>query len=200
MHWRLTGRDGDAGVLWIVVDQAGGRARPARPVWATPQGNLAATLLLRTAVRSRPARDARLRRRAGAGDALDAALPAVAIAIGSDRRGQGTGHRFELKWPNDVLATARSSPASCWKRRAPRGRAALADRHRRQCRRPSGRHALSGHLAARIRIARWTPRRCFRISPMPGSSTTEIWAGTGQVSRDPRPLAGRAAGLGGESP
>lgn len=97
-------RAGDAGNLWVVSKrQESGRGRRGR-VWATPQGNLAATLLVLI--------DGDLKRAATLGfvaglalaDALDAVVPEKRIAVGLD--GAGSGHnRFELKWPNDVLAS-----------------------------------------------------------------------------------------------
>lgn len=98
-------RAGDPGRLWVVArKQESGRGRRGRP-WATPEGNLAATLLLVV--------DAELRLAATLGfvaglalsDALDAVVPKGRISIGLDG-GSGQGrNRFELKWPNDVLAS-----------------------------------------------------------------------------------------------
>lgn len=97
-------RAGDPGNLWVVSDmQENGRGRRGR-VWATPRGNLAATLLLRL--------DGELRHAATLGfvaglalaDALDAVAPHRRVSIGLDGAGDGR-NRFELKWPNDVLAS-----------------------------------------------------------------------------------------------
>ncbi|PYE86318.1 biotin--[acetyl-CoA-carboxylase] ligase [Phyllobacterium leguminum] len=80
---------GDPGKLWIVSKrQESGRGRRGR-AWATPSGNLAATLLL--VERYEPATAATLGFVAGLSlaDALDAVL------VGTPRIG--------LKWPNDVL-------------------------------------------------------------------------------------------------
>jgi len=97
-------RAGDPGRLWVVSkSQESGRGRRGR-VWATPEGNLAATLLL--------VNDGDLKQAATLGfvaglalaDALDAVAPAGRIAIGVDGAGQGR-NRFELKWPNDVLTS-----------------------------------------------------------------------------------------------
>jgi len=97
-------RDGDPGKLWVVSKkQESGRGRRGR-VWATPEGNLAATLLIVS--------DGELRLAATLGfvaglalaDALDAVVPQARIAIGLDGASQGK-NRFELKWPNDVLAS-----------------------------------------------------------------------------------------------
>ncbi len=58
------GGSGDAGKLWIVSKkQESGRGRRGR-AWATPEGNLAATLLLVETCELEARRDARLRRRA----------------------------------------------------------------------------------------------------------------------------------------
>lgn len=96
-------RTGDPGKLWVVASQqTGGRGRRGRP-WATPPGNLAATLLVTDA------RDASVAATLGfvaglaLGDALSAIVPETALAIGIDG-GAGKAGRFTLKWPNDVLA------------------------------------------------------------------------------------------------
>ena len=71
------------------------RARPARPAWASPPGNLAASLLLIGSVQPARRRDARLRRRRRAA-----------------RRRSRPSHRaasFRLKWPNDLLARRRQA-------------------------------------------------------------------------------------------
>lgn len=96
-------RAGDPGGLWVVAKkQESGRGRRGRQ-WETPHGNLAATLLVVER------RDLRLAATLGfvAGlalaDALAVAVPAGKLAVGVD--GGGRRHdRFELKWPNDVLA------------------------------------------------------------------------------------------------
>ena len=95
-------RAGDTGMLWVVSkNQESGRGRRGR-VWETPEGNLAATLLI--------VLDQRLEHAATlgfvAGLALSDALAAIGsskIASAADAGGQGR-ERFLLKWPNDVLA------------------------------------------------------------------------------------------------
>ncbi len=96
-------RAGDPGRLWVVASrQESGRGRRGR-VWATPQGNLAATLLVTQG-------DLKLAATLGfvAGlalsDALDAVAPGVSVAVAPDGGDAARGGRFELKWPNDVLA------------------------------------------------------------------------------------------------
>ncbi len=96
--------EGDPGKLWVVSkQQESGRGRRGR-AWATPPGNLAATLLIVTG------RDLRIAATLGfvAGlalsDALDAVVPSHRIAIAPDGGSGARGNRFELKWPNDVLA------------------------------------------------------------------------------------------------
>ncbi|GGB10472.1 biotin--[acetyl-CoA-carboxylase] ligase [Brucella endophytica] len=94
---------GDAGKLWLVSKkQESGRGRRGR-VWSTPSGNLAATLLL--VERYEPTIAATLGFVAGLalGDALQAVVPDAAVAVGLDGASKGRD-RFELKWPNDVLA------------------------------------------------------------------------------------------------
>ena len=94
---------GDSGKLWVVSKhQSGGRGRRGRP-WDTPPGNLAATMLF--VAETSPATAATLGFVAGLSlsDALNAIVPQARIAVGLDGS-SGKGHRFELKWPNDVLA------------------------------------------------------------------------------------------------
>jgi BirA family biotin operon repressor/biotin-[acetyl-CoA-carboxylase] ligase len=96
---------GDPGRLWVVSKkQESGRGRRGR-AWATPEGNLAATLL--------KVLDHDLQHAATLGfvaglalaDALDAVAPNARFSVGVDG-GSGQGvKRFELKWPNDVLAS-----------------------------------------------------------------------------------------------
>lgn len=99
------GREGDPGRLWVVAKkQESGRGRRGR-AWVTPEGNLAATLLLIT---GNLGQSATLGFVAGLAlaDALEATVPAGArIAIGPDGADSGGKNRFELKWPNDVLAS-----------------------------------------------------------------------------------------------
>ncbi|MGN6551798.1 MAG: biotin--[acetyl-CoA-carboxylase] ligase [Pararhizobium sp.] len=104
-----TAKAGADGPLWLVSKrQENGRGRRGR-AWATPEGHLAATLLV-TGRRSLTA-VATLGFVAGLSlsDALKAVLPDGAISIGldgADGTGQGGGRaRIELKWPNDVLAS-----------------------------------------------------------------------------------------------
>lgn len=96
-------RAGDAGNLWIVsTKQEAGRGRRGR-VWQTPEGNLAATLMV--------VLDGNLQHAATLGfvaglalaEALDAVAPGRRVGIAPDG-GESGRNRFELKWPNDVLA------------------------------------------------------------------------------------------------
>ena len=83
--------------------QESGRGRRGRN-WETPHGNLAATLLL--AGRGELKLAATLGFVAGLAlsDALAAVVPNGRIGIGVDGGGGHPRGRFELKWPNDVLA------------------------------------------------------------------------------------------------
>ena len=97
-------RAGERGPIWFVTtEQTAGRGRRHRP-WIAPRGNLASSVL--ETIDVAPAIAATLGFAAGL--ALAGALRAVAGSASV---------RFSLKWPNDVLAGRRSSPASCWRRR-----------------------------------------------------------------------------------
>ena len=99
-------RRGDDGRIWFVTGhQTAGRGRRGR-AWATPPGNLAASLLM--VDRFDPGAAASLGFVAGL--ALDEALrtiaPSLAVRIaidGIEPGGGGSGDRLRLKWPNDVL-------------------------------------------------------------------------------------------------
>lgn len=96
-------REGDPGRLWVVTSQqTGGRGRRGRP-WATPPGNLAATLLVTDAHDAGVAATLGFVAGLALGDALAAVVPDAALSVGIDG-GAGKGSRFTLKWPNDVLA------------------------------------------------------------------------------------------------
>jgi len=98
-------RAGDPGRLWVVSKrQESGRGRRGR-VWATPEGNLAATLLLTDISEIGTAATLGFVAGLALSDALKAVVPDAGIAIGLDgATGQKPRERFELKWPNDVLA------------------------------------------------------------------------------------------------
>jgi BirA family biotin operon repressor/biotin-[acetyl-CoA-carboxylase] ligase len=96
-------REGDAGKLWVVSKrQESGRGRRGR-VWATPEGNLAATLLLIVDRDLKTAATLGFVAGLALADALDAVVPGR-ISVAADGASDGHGNRFELKWPNDVLA------------------------------------------------------------------------------------------------
>lgn len=97
-------RAGDPGRLWIVArKQESGRGRRGR-AWETPHGNLAASLLLIDNGDLKTAATLGFVAGLALSDALDAVVPAGRIAIGLDAAAHGRT-RFELKWPNDVLAS-----------------------------------------------------------------------------------------------
>jgi BirA family biotin operon repressor/biotin-[acetyl-CoA-carboxylase] ligase len=97
-------RAGDPGKLWVVSKkQESGRGRRGR-LWATPEGNLAATLLLLPGGELRLAATLGFVAGLALADALDAVVPQGRIAVAVDGASQGR-NRFELKWPNDVLAS-----------------------------------------------------------------------------------------------
>lgn len=96
-------RAGDTGRLWVVSKrQESGRGRRGR-AWATPSGNLAATLLLVDTYELKLAATLGFVAGLALADALDAVMPGRRVGIALDGGGNGD-NRFELKWPNDVLA------------------------------------------------------------------------------------------------
>ena len=99
---------GDAGRLWVVSkNQQGGRGRRGR-AWQSPSGNLAATLLLVAGYELKLASTLGFVAGLALADALEAVAPKSGIAIGADGggvAGKAARGRFELKWPNDVLAS-----------------------------------------------------------------------------------------------
>ncbi|WP_309084885.1 biotin--[acetyl-CoA-carboxylase] ligase [Chelativorans sp.] len=95
--------EGDTGKLWIVSkNQTSGRGRRGRP-WATPPGNLAATLLLADRIELGMAATLGFVAGLSLADALREVAPEARLGVGLDG-GEGTRSRFELKWPNDLLA------------------------------------------------------------------------------------------------
>src|SRR5690606_18406414 len=74
-------------------------------VWATPEGNLAATLLLTPEFDLKSAATLGFVAGLSLADALDAVIPDARIGVGVDGGTPLSGGRFELKWPNDVLAS-----------------------------------------------------------------------------------------------
>lgn len=98
-------RAGDPGRVWLVSkNQQQGRGRRGRP-WQTAQGNLAATLLLVPETGLQHAATLGFVAGLTLADALMAAAPDIRLGIGVDGGAVSGGRgRFELKWPNDVLA------------------------------------------------------------------------------------------------
>ena len=97
-------REGDPGRLWLVSKrQEAGRGRRGR-AWETPEGNLAATLLLVPAFELKIAATLGFVAGLALADALTAVLPGRKVGVGLDGGAPLSGGRFELKWPNDVLA------------------------------------------------------------------------------------------------
>jgi BirA family biotin operon repressor/biotin-[acetyl-CoA-carboxylase] ligase len=95
-------RDGDPGRLWVVArEQTAGHGRRGRP-WQTPEGNLAASLLL--SIPAGMPSTARLGFAAGLALASAIALcaPGIALRHALDDAA-GPQSRLRLKWPNDVL-------------------------------------------------------------------------------------------------
>lgn len=97
-------KSGGAGRVWFVSDhQVSGRGRRGRP-WQTQRGNLAASLLLTPDVPLKNAAALGFVAGLSLADALDAAIPDARIGVGIDGGSVAGRGRFELKWPNDVLA------------------------------------------------------------------------------------------------
>lgn len=98
---------GDAGGIWFVTrQQTAGRGRRGRQ-WASPVGNLAATLLI--VPDADPTLAATLGFVAGVSlnRALSSILPNGVVKLGidgADGLSDGKRARIALKWPNDVLA------------------------------------------------------------------------------------------------
>ncbi len=93
---------GDPGRLWVVAKlQTAGHGRRGRP-WQTPDGNLAASLLI--VQPERGSASATLGFAAGLAleSAIRAAAPSIGVSIALDEA-SGGGDRLALKWPNDVL-------------------------------------------------------------------------------------------------
>lgn len=102
-------RAGDPGRLWIAsAHQTAGRGRRGR-AWATPPGNLAATVLL--VIDGDAAVGATLGFVAGLSldEALRRVAPDLAFATALDglEPAGGRRDRLRLKWPNDVLLDGR---------------------------------------------------------------------------------------------
>ncbi|WP_274628575.1 biotin--[acetyl-CoA-carboxylase] ligase [Arvimicrobium flavum] len=96
-------RAGDPGNLWVVAkQQESGRGRRGRD-WCSPYGNLAATLLVVGRYDLRLAATLGFVAGLALADALAAVMSAGETPAGAGRPA-GKSPRFELKWPNDVLA------------------------------------------------------------------------------------------------
>ncbi|HEY5818484.1 MAG TPA: biotin--[acetyl-CoA-carboxylase] ligase [Mesorhizobium sp.] len=96
-------REGNEGNLWIVSKrQESGRGRRGR-AWETPEGNLAATLLVILDGRFNYAATLGFVAGLALSQALEAIAPGRSVHVAPDGGGAGR-NRFELKWPNDVLA------------------------------------------------------------------------------------------------
>ena len=95
-------KTGDPGRLWVVAkEQTAGHGRRGRS-WATPAGNLAASLLLK--LHASKAHSATLGFAAGLAldNAIRSCAPSVALRVALDDAA-AAGSRLRLKWPNDVL-------------------------------------------------------------------------------------------------
>lgn len=95
-------REGDVGSLWIAATrQDAGRGRRGR-AWDSPQGNLAASLLIVGPYDLKVAATLGFVAGLSLADALAKVAPQANAAIAVDGA-ELAGGRFELKWPNDVL-------------------------------------------------------------------------------------------------
>lgn len=96
-------RGGDSGSVWFAaLQQTAGRGRRGRP-WATPPGNLAASVFVVTTAPA--ARAATLGFVGGLAlhEALSKTAPELAVHMAVDGA-SGERSRFALKWPNDLIA------------------------------------------------------------------------------------------------
>jgi BirA family biotin operon repressor/biotin-[acetyl-CoA-carboxylase] ligase len=119
-------RAGDRGPVWIVSDhQLSGRGRRGR-AWETPRGNLAASLLLGEGIELTAAATLGFVAGLALSDALAIAAPTVDLSIGVDGGDDRKGGRFELKWPNDVLAAGAKLAGILLESTIVEGRAAVA--------------------------------------------------------------------------
>lgn len=97
-------REGDPGRIWFVSKrQEAGRGRRGR-AWETAEGNLAATLLVLPEAEIKVAATLGFVAGLALADALAAVAPGRPVRVGIDGGTPLSGGRFELKWPNDVLA------------------------------------------------------------------------------------------------
>lgn len=95
-------REGERGPMWFVTsEQTAGRGRRHRP-WVAPRGNLASSIL--EVIDVPPSVAATLGFAAGL--ALEAALQRVSVEA-SLRSAGSDDMKYQLKWPNDVLAGRR---------------------------------------------------------------------------------------------
>ena len=132
-------RAGERGPLWITAQsQSAGRGRRGS-TWVSPPGNLYATLLLTEPSAPERRRNCRSWRR-------------WRCMTRSPNARRSSGRMLTLKWPNDLLLGRRQARRHPDRRRE---RAGLRrrHRHRRQLRRPSHGHRLSGDRSGRRRRA-----------------------------------------------
>ena len=184
---------GDAGKLWVVSKrQESGRGRRGR-AWATPTGNLAATLLLVETYELQPCRHAGFCRRAGArrrarrrraGPAHQRLDPTAAAASGKPVRAEmaerRSGRRRQTRrHPARIRAASRTTAFGA------------GHRHRRQRRRASRRCSLSGDIAqgagSGLRCGNAVPGAVRRLERELAASGT-----TGGAAEDPRSAGFRA--------
>lgn len=96
-------RAGAEGPLWVVAgEQTEGRGRRGR-AWATPRGNLAASLLLIVDMPRPKAATLGFVAGLALNEAVSAVAPGIAVKVGVDGLDEPRA-RLTLKWPNDVLA------------------------------------------------------------------------------------------------
>ncbi|GHA10587.1 biotin--[acetyl-CoA-carboxylase] ligase [Devosia pacifica] len=98
-------RAGDPGGLWFAaLQQTNGRGRRGRP-WASPYGNLAASLLIIPDAAPETLGTIGFVAGVALNTALSQSVPGAGVQLGLDAAAIADGQgRFALKWPNDVLA------------------------------------------------------------------------------------------------
>lgn len=96
-------RGGDSGGVWFAaLQQTAGRGRRGRP-WATPRGNLAASVFVVTTATAARAATVGFVGGLALHEALSKTAPELEVHMAMGEA-SGPRSRFALKWPNDLIA------------------------------------------------------------------------------------------------